>query len=46
MVPDVVKLWLAIFNSEQYSLSQLPAILKVAYANDPFMIYETMHMVL
>ena len=46
MVTDVAKLYLSVFQTEEFKLSQLPEMLKEAYTDDIFMLYETMNSLL
>lgn len=42
LVKEAANLYLSVFKSESYRLSQLPELLKEAYSDDIFMMYETM----
>ena len=49
LVTDAAKLLFSVYQSgggQVFSLSQLPAMLKSAYSQDIFMLYETMHVIL
>ena len=43
---EAAKLLFSVFQSESLSLSQLPGMLRAAYSEDEFMIYESMHVIL
>lgn len=46
LVPEAAELLSSVFQSESFSLSQLPGMLRAAYSEDEFMIYESMHVIL
>ena len=46
LAKDVAALYMSVFKSSDRQLNQLPMMLKVAYADDIFMLYETMHSIL
>lgn len=47
LAPDVSRLILSVFKSQEIGgLAELPALLKMAYAEDVFVMYETMHAIL
>lgn len=46
LVQDVARLIFSVFQSDQFNLSQLPEMIKVAYSDDVFMLYESMHVIL
>lgn len=42
LAKDAAGLYLSVFKSESFKLAQLPELLKEAYSDDIFMLYETM----
>ena len=46
LVADASRLLYGVFTTENLNLGKLPALLKVAYDDDIFMLYETMNTIL